>query len=501
MIKFFLPFLMTIVTTAIAQEPRFNWGQLYTKSSTPAEVQVVGYSTGGYYIINRREPTEAEQRSILRSAFSPVVTAEYINGEGVRTFSKDISTGRSEDYVNTVYFNNSLQLIYALLDKDAGKNILWAKPINAGGSEGKPVELASIVASKMSQRGSFSVSVSPDGTKLLVLTQPEYVKDQQEKIGITLFSGAFAKEWSTEQTFSYPPSRSIDNRPFVNNNGTAYILKLISMKGSDDSWSVFSFGGKNFKEHKIVLSEKKLASYVQCFSATGDFTLAGYLKNEGAKVRVMMGEKATGNFICQVDATGEKLTIATTNSFDKRNDIIARKIVFMNDKVILLGERYTVSDRAASHSSSEPKTNENMFARDYTYNGMDIIIDGFDSAGKPLYYASIEKNNSSKNDLGYWVSYFAEVVNDKLQFVFMDNFSRYDDKKISINTPNIIVFASMDASTGKVEKPVPVQEPGPVGGKGGDTYFRPGAFLKIAEGKYITRAENATHYRMGSMNF
>ena len=216
-------------------------------------------------------------------------------------------------------------------------------------------------------------------------------------------------------------------------------------------------------------------------------------------MRLTFGDKVDGSFLYRVDATGQQSKIAAVNPFGKRDDMLARNIAFSDNTTMLLGERYVVSDRPAPHTGAA--TNENMFARDYSYNGMDIMIDGFDAAGKPLYATSIDKNNSSKNDLGYWLSYFAAMIKGKLQIVFMDNYSRYDGKKLSINTPNIIVYTSMDPTTGKTEKPQPVLKPGPVGGKDGDSYLRPDTFLKAGENKFIVRAENGSGYRMGMMRF
>lgn len=294
----------------------------------------------------------------------------------------------------------------------------------------------------------------------------------------------------------------MDNRPYVSNGGTAYILKMISVKGADDTWSIFSSTGKDLKEFKIAMNDgKKIASVVQAFSPEGDFTIAGYYKNGGGKVRLTFGDKVDGSFLYRVDASGQQLKIGVLNPFSKRDDQLARSILFNESTTMLLGEKYVVSDRATARSSSAPQTNETMFARDYSYNGKDITIDGFDAAGKPLYYTSIDKNNDSKNDLGYWVSYFAAIVKGKLQIVFMDNFSRYDNKKISINTPNIIVYTTMDPITGKAEKPQPVSKPGPVGGKEGDSYMRPDVFLRMDENKFIVRAENGNGYRMGTISF
>lgn len=491
-----------LIVNAFAQEPVFSWRSMKSKSGPYTQTQLMGYKKQGYFIVNKRDPDMTESQSILRSAFSPVVTAEFINEDGERDFSKDISTGRSDDYVNVVYFDHRLYVISALFTKANGKNVLTAKPIYDDGTVETPIEIGVLPSEKMGTRGLFFVSVSPDGSKLLVLSQPEYVKDQNEKIKLTLFEKGFKKLWETEQTFSYGWSKVMDNRPYVNDNGTAYILKMISVKGADDTWSVFSCTGKELKEFKIVMDEgKKLTSVVQAFSPEGDFAVAGFYKNGGSKVRLTFGDKVDGDFLYRIDATGQQLKTGVVNPFSKREDQLARNILFNDNTTLLLGEKYVVSDRAAARSSSTPQTNETMFARDYSYNGKDITIDAFDATGKPLYYTSIDKNNDSKNDLGYWVSYFAAIVKGKLQIVFMDNYSRYDNRKISINTPNIIVYTTVDIATGKAEKPQPVSKPGPVGGKEGDSYLRPDVFLKSGDNKFIIRAESRDGYRMGVMEF
>ena len=91
---------------------------------------------------------------------------------------------------------------------------MTAKAINDDGTVEAPVEIGVLPSEKMGTRGLFYVSVSPDGSKLLVLSQPEYVKDQNEKIKLTLLEKNFKKVWETEQTFSYGWSRTMDNRPY-----------------------------------------------------------------------------------------------------------------------------------------------------------------------------------------------------------------------------------------------------------------------------------------------
>ena len=109
---------------AFAQEPQFSWGPMKSKPGPFTQTQILGYEKDGYFIVNKREPDMTESQSIIRSAFSPVVTAEFFNSEGERTFSKDISTGRSDDYVDVIYFDHTLYMISALFTKATGEKCI-----------------------------------------------------------------------------------------------------------------------------------------------------------------------------------------------------------------------------------------------------------------------------------------------------------------------------------------------------------------------------------------
>ncbi len=478
-----------------AQDPVFSWSSANTKPAMQIDVQLLGFTGDGYYVVNKKPASGME--------FSPTITVEYFNSKQERVFVKNVTPAKQEDYVNVVYFNQSLYLISALFTKDAGKNVLSATAVNKDGTLGKPVEIGSMNAEKLSGRGLYNVAVSADGSKLLVLSQPNYTKDENEKITLTLYTGAFSKQWSSVQTFPYEWTKAVENTPFVNNQGTAFILKKTDMKGSDNSYSIFSFEGKELKEYKIAMDgKKKVATIVQAFAPNGDCTVGGYY-TEDSKVKVSMGTALHGMFLHRITHTGASATIAVLTPFEKRKDIIAKDILFYQNNSILLGERYIVSSQAPQRDPSKPMTNENMFARDYSYYGMDIIMDGFDETGKVLYSSKIDKDNTSRNDNGTWVSYFAAVINGKIYIIFNDDKYKYDDKKriFIAGSPKIVVYATVDPTTGVATETKALLNTAPIGGKTGDMLLRPDVFLKQDESHYIIRAENPSIYRMGLVGF
>lgn len=490
MIKFLYTstFLLFLCTTVTAQPPTVVIGPSLTKPNHPVDVEMLGQTAEGVYVIHRKAPSGTQ--------FSPTIVVEHLNAKQEKTFSRDITPAAIEDYVNVVYFDKVCWLIRGLFNKEEGKNTLSALSLSREGALGKPVPLATLPAEKLARRGRFEAAASPDGSKLLVLSLPEFVKDENEKITLTLFGSGFQKIWATEQTFAYPWTRAVENKPFINNQGTAFILKKTDMKGDDNTYSIFTATGGALKEHKIVLDgNKKIHTQVAAFTPDGKFTSGGYY-TEDKKVRIGFGNPVHGAFLEQISADGATATIAAVNPFEKRKDIFAKGLEFNNQQVILLGEWTAVNSKAAN-KPGDP------FARDYTYSGNDIIIDVFDGAGKPQFAATVKKSNESVNDNGTGVSYFYGVAKGKLYLLFNDDLHRYDGKKnvVVFGVKKIVVYATVDLNNGAVAETQPVPGTEPVGGKDAEMWLRPDVFIKAGENRFLIRAENPSKYRTGVFSF
>jgi hypothetical protein len=214
-----------------------------------------------------------------------------------------------------------------------------------------------------------------------------------------------------------------------------------------------------------------------------------------------MGTALQGSYLQRIDAKGEIAKIAVVNAFEKRKDIVAKNILFHGNTTILMGEKYYINTTSAPRDPSNP--NQDPFAKDYSFYGNDIVMDGFDASGKPVYYSTIDKNNSSKNDNGTWVSYFGSVIKDKLYIIFNDEKYKYDEKKKAIvfGSNRIVVYATVDPEKGTVTPAQPISNMGPVGGKESNMLTRPDVFMRVDETHYVIRAENTDSYRMAMVQF
>ena len=488
--KKLLLLLVIISQVSFAQEPQIVWNTANTKPNLDITTKFYGNLTDGIYLYNNIPPSGME--------FNPSITVECFNDKLDRNFKKNITVEPLEDFVNVVYLNKKAYHFKSLFSKDAGKNTLSAIGINPDGSFDKPFTIGNINAEKLAKRGRFEVASSPDGKKLVILSQPEWIKDENEKITISLYNENLEKIYSTEQTYSYPWTRAVYNEPFVNNDGTVFILKKTDMKGEGNTYSVFSFNGKSLKEFKIQLDgNKKAATMVKTFSPEGNLTIAGYY-TEDAKVKIGTGTAYHGSFINSYDKSGETTKITTVNPFEKRKDISAKNIIFNGNNMILMSEEIFVNAKSAG-------TSQDMFAKDYTYAANNIWIDGFDASGKSIYGTSIKKGNSSSNDFGRWNSYFGELMKGKIYVIFNDEKYKYDEKKKAVifgGSPRIAVYATIDPNTGVADATRPIVNfPALYGEKEPAMYLHPDVFFKLNNNQCIIKAENTDLYRFGMMGF
>jgi len=488
--KKLLLLLVIISQVSFAQEPQIVWNTANTKPNLDITTKFYGNLTDGIYLYNNIPPSGME--------FNPSITVECFNDKLDRNFKKNITVEPLEDFVNVVYLNKKVYHFKSLFSKDAGKNTLNAIGINPDGSFDKPIAIGNINAEKLAKRGRFEVASSPDGKKLVILSEPEWIKDENEKITISLYNEKLEKIYSTEQTYSYPWTRAVYNEPFVNNDGTVFILKKTDMKGEGNTYSVFSFNGKSLKEFKIQLDgNKKAATMVKTFSPEGNLTIAGYY-TEDAKVKIGTGTAYHGSFINSFDKSGETTKITAVNPFEKRKDIAAKSIIFNGNNIILMSEEIFVNAKSAG-------TSQDMFAKDYTYAANNIWIDGFDASGKSIYGTSIKKDNSSNNDFGRWNSYFSALMKGKIYVIFNDEKYKYDEKKKAVifgGSPKIAVYATVDPNTGVAASTRPMAFiPALYGEKETPMFLHPDVYLKLNDNQCIIKAENTDLYRFGMMSF
>jgi hypothetical protein len=479
-----------------AQEPQFTWSRAETKPTVNLEVRVLGTDANGYFVSARTARKAGE--------FNPTVIIEYFTNQHQRVFSKNIPLPSNVDYVDVAYLKNRAIVFYAEYFKAESKNSLYALEIPASGTLAAPVEITTMPAEKLSSRGSFSVAASSDGSKLIVLGEPAREKEQNETLHLSLYNQDLKKQWSSSQHLPYERTKAIDNRPYLSNEGTLFMIKRTDMKGAGNSYTLFTFNGKDLKEFKLEMDgKKKISTITQTFAPNGDFLVGGYF-NESGKVSVSFGTPLHGSFLLRVDNSGAAQKFYSVHAFSEtRKNLLAKYVVADNENAVLMGEEAYTQDAPSQRRITTSNTTGPSYELDYTYYGRNILIEGFDAKGKPTFSKTVAKDNVSKNDNGTWVGFFAGLVNKKLLLIYHDDENKYDEKNKTVvfNPIKIPVLLEMDFLTGTTQRAIGLFNTSGVGGRKSDMLMRPDVFLKLKENEYIIRGENRETYKMGKVVF
>jgi hypothetical protein len=228
---------------------------------------------------------------------------------GSNTLDKTLEMGDANIYEGIFPLKDKLVMFKSEFSKASGSKMsyLWYYPFDVTGKRQKKQSLLTINAESAANSGNFGVNVSPDGTKVAVISELPYEKEGMEKCVITVFDQTFKQLWKKEYTFPYESAKAPKNEIFVNNEGVAFILKRIAIKKAFDQFSVFTFGnnGAQVTEKKIELENGfTISTWKNLFTTTGDLQIAGYFyidKKVGINV-----ETPDGTFFLDVKAgTGD----------------------------------------------------------------------------------------------------------------------------------------------------------------------------------------------------
>ena len=238
---------------------------------------------------------------------------------GSNTIDKTLEMGDANIYEGVFAMKDKLVMFKSEFSKASGAKMsyLYYYPFDVSGKRQKKMSLTSFVAESAFNSGNFSVNVSPDGTKVVVISELPYEKDGMEKCIITVYDENFKQLWKKDYTFMYESSKAPKNTIFVNNNGVAFLLKQINLKKAFDQFSMFTFAGdgKAVVEKKIDLGNGfVIATHKELFKANGDMLLAGYsYMNKKVGVNV---ETPDGVFYLDVNASnGEFCKIKCCKTF------------------------------------------------------------------------------------------------------------------------------------------------------------------------------------------
>lgn len=286
-----------------AQEPVYKWGEPCTNEHLDRKIdQLLNLGDKGFAIL----------RSKLSSGMVSSYWIEQYDTSLKLVDTKDVEhlggvMGDSYDIVKIEVVNGVIYAFFEHWFKDFGHNTLSVRELSLNGKLTEIADLDIINAEKIMNRGNHEMSFSPDGTKLIVLSQLPEIKKSFENFRITCFEvNGMKKLWSHEKETTWPSEKNYNNEIVVNNKGTALLFKKTWMK-PEWKYAVFTLGesGDLVENTSLQLEARELIDYKLQFNASNELiAYATYTTNGSAYEK-----RVHGSWFAKYDADMKLQTI------------------------------------------------------------------------------------------------------------------------------------------------------------------------------------------------
>lgn len=336
---------------------------------------------------------------------------------------------------------NSIVVFSTVYDAKSKQNQLYAKTYV--GETAKEILLTQqALVGKLHNK--FKVGVSPDGSKIIVLTEKPHSKGKKEMVVFNVYNQKFEQLRTKPYLMNavYSQKRRI-NVLIINNNGDVYILKRYRNQTQSKYYviSYASSGNVSFKEFKLNYKPIQDAQYSLdeegMLIVGGTFTSPNSLRAEGSYIAKF---DAGANMIYRKEYgfRQETMLAFTTEKMLKKNGLglygfRANSVVIQKENISLILEH--------RESKANSKTGINKEIKD------GVIVCSFDQKGNFIWDRPLRFNQTDLTEKGYWNSFicFNDTAQNNLSIIY--NEVGYFDKKadndfgqnVAVGARNIVI--------------------------------------------------------------
>ncbi len=318
--------------------------------------------------------------------------------------------------------------------------------------QGGPVRLADMDIERKKNAGSFQVTVSPDGSKVLINQQLPYAKQGRERFRLKVLDNDMAPLWDRDVDLPYEDSEFAVERVRVDNDGSVMLIGRKYAEKRDakalrkDGLSTFVYhlityrdDGSDAEDHPIQVQDKFFQDLSINVGDEGDILCGGFYGLKSANA-------ISGAFFLRLDRRTKAVVHSSFKEFDrdfitaymteKEEKKATRKAERKDEELempsfelrdivrredggsVLVGEQY----RYYAVTTCTTTANGGQTCRTthhYVYN--DIIVVNVDPQGDIEWAAKVPKRQHSVNDDGRYASYGMVVMKDRIHLLFNDH--------------------------------------------------------------------------------
>lgn len=239
--------------------------------------EALGNDNTGYYLL--RKHGDVSNQKVLVEKYGPDFKPLFTTDVGV-------STGDFNEFTMhrlTKFVNGRVLVFLEGWSKSKGQNSFWVKELGADGTlPTEAILLETEPSTGQMKSANYRISFSPDGTKMLVLTEKPFAKGGKEEQRLQVFSTADWKSiWKEDIILESESDRSPNNEIVLDNSGTAYLYKDIKVSMKEHIYELYVRNGSSVKKQLIDLQTYFPAYHKLMADPNGGVIIGGMLSNQG----------------------------------------------------------------------------------------------------------------------------------------------------------------------------------------------------------------------------
>lgn len=413
-------------STLFAQEITVKSKDEYTNQIQSAQwTNVLGQDETGYYLLREFGPISSS--TIALEKYSPELKLLYTTN--IESTSGTMFNSQLHRY--TEMNNGTIYVFLEGWNKDKLENSFLVKEVLEDGTVGENFITLETEPSKNQMRSArYTLSFSPDGSKMLVLTQKPFDKKASESVRLQVFNTAdFSSLWKQDLNLENEAERYPVNDIVLDNNGVAFLLKDIKISNKEHIYNLVT-AGKGFSTvTNIDLNQYALGQKKMSIDPSGNLLMSGMLIPPGGRDTDWQGtwffqSDKTGNVLQnRTEPLGADLLglLVSQRNAEKEGftlDNFALKDVLLKDDggILLLTEEQK-QNKSVIGQSQPP-----IYQYDITHGNAVVI--SFDANGNRIWNTVLNKKQEERTldpEVGFG-SFAYQLKDHKLYIVwnFMD---------------------------------------------------------------------------------
>lgn len=304
--------------------------------------------------------------------------------------------------------------------------------------KGNPIELGEVtLINDGTNKGPFSISLSPDSTKILATYLLPYEEGSTDEYGIKIFDNTFSLLWENKFELPFQDLLYAVNNAKIDNQGSIFLPGKVfdktdaTEKKKQDlayQFHLFAFSQDQAEPAEYIIDSKSNFLNEFSFSLNDKHEIVCY----GFYTEKLNEKLSDGIFYAKIDAKTKKVLkekmISFYDYYNSKGEYSGKDTRKLNYKVkqivqnqdgsstIVTEQVFTIVELATSSQSG-------MTSTVYTNYYDNIMVLKFDKEGNLIWLKTIPKAQKTKDPAGTYMSYAFFNKNNKIYLFFNESTS------------------------------------------------------------------------------